>query len=103
MTRRLAIAFALLLGWSAACCAGEQPYRIAGYGGLFTDVTINGQGPFSFLIDTGASNSLIYEHVRKTLKLIPSQPGRLAVYGVNDVATATPVRRMVRVFCGRPS
>ena len=89
MIPRLALAFALV------CCsafAGEQPYRIAGFGGLFTDVTINGKGPFSFLVDTGASNSLIYEHTRQALGLVQSQPGQLTVYGVNDVATAMPVR-----------
>jgi predicted aspartyl protease len=98
MTRRLVLACAVLLGLASPAPAAEQPYRIAAYGGLFTDVYLNGQGPFSFLIDTGASNSLIYEHVRKALNLSQSQPGQLVVYGVNDVAAAVPVRpRTLRV------
>jgi predicted aspartyl protease len=70
----------------------EQPYRITDYGRLVTDVTIDGQGPFSFLIDTASSTSLMFEHVRKQLNLGPSQPGNLLVYGINDVSEAMPVR-----------
>ncbi|HUE63972.1 MAG TPA: aspartyl protease family protein [Rhizomicrobium sp.] len=70
----------------------EQPYRIGESGRLVTNVTIDGQGPFSFLIDTASSISLIYEHVRKQLNLGPSQPGHLLVYGINDVTEALPVK-----------
>ena len=70
----------------------EQPYRIASYGRMVTDVFINGQGPFTFLIDTASSRSLIFEHVRARLGLVPSQPEHLVVYGINDVAEALPVR-----------
>src|ERR1700744_2294420 len=75
-----------------AMLPAEQPYRIAEYGRLTTDVYINGQGPFSFLIDTASSRSLMFEHVRRKLNLAPSQPGHLVVYGINDVADALPVK-----------
>jgi predicted aspartyl protease len=75
-----------------AALPAEQPYRIAQYGRLTTDVYVNGQGPFSFLIDTASSRSLIFEHVRQRLKLAQSQPGRPLVYGINDVADALPVK-----------
>lgn len=75
-----------------ATLPAEQPYRIAENGRLVTDVTINGQGPFSFLIDTASSRSLIFEHVRKKLNLEQSQSGNLLVYGINDVSTAMPIR-----------
>jgi len=77
---------------ASATLPAEQPYRIAEYDRLVTDVTINGQGPFSFLIDTASSTSLIYEHVRKKLNLSQSQPQNLLVYGINDVTEAMPVR-----------
>jgi predicted aspartyl protease len=70
----------------------EQPYRIADYGRLVTDVYIDGQGPFSFLIDTASSTSLMFEHVRKKLSLGQSQPQNLLVYGINDVTEAMPVK-----------
>ena len=53
---------------------------------------IDGHGPFIFLIDTASNRSLIFEHVRKKLGLTRSQPGRLMVYGINDVAEAMPVK-----------
>ncbi len=70
----------------------QQPYRIAENGRLLTDVMINGQGPFTFLIDTASSTSLMFEHVRKKLNLGQSQPEHLRVYGINDVADALPVK-----------
>jgi hypothetical protein len=63
---------------SGALPAG-QPYRVADYGRLVTDIYINGQGPFSFLIDTASSTPLMFEHVRKQLNLGRSQPGHLLV------------------------
>ena len=70
----------------------EQPYRIGSYGRLLTDVYVDGQGPFTFLIDTASSRSLIFEHVRQKLGLTRSQPEKLIVYGINDVAEAVPVK-----------
>ena len=75
-----------------ATLPAEQPYHIASDGRLVTDILINGQGPFSFLIDTASSTSLIYEHVRQKLNLTQSQPGNIRVYGINDVSDAIPVK-----------
>ena len=82
----------ILMVPASATPPAEQPYRIADYGRLVTNVTINGQGPFSFLIDTASSTSLMFEHVRKKLNLGQSQPDNLLVYGINDVSEAMPVR-----------
>lgn len=78
----------------------EQPYRIADYGRLVTDIYINGQGPFSFLIDTASSTSLMFEHMRKQLNQGQSQPGHLLVYGINDVAEALPAKPRVLTVAG---
>jgi predicted aspartyl protease len=86
------LGFAGLSSPAFATLPAEQPYRIADYGRLVTDVFINGQGPFSFLIDTASSRSLIFERVRARLGLAPSQPEHLVVYGINDVAEALPVK-----------
>jgi predicted aspartyl protease len=86
------LAFLLLCGPAQASLPAEQPYQIASYGRLVTDVYVNGQGPFSFLIDSASSRSLIFEHVRQKLNLTRSQPERLLVYGINDVAEAVPVK-----------
>ncbi len=87
----------ILVGLLALCVPAraalpaEQPYKIAFGGRLITDVYIDGKGPFSFLIDTASSRSLIFEHVRKQLDLKQSQPDLISVYGINDVGEALPV------------
>jgi predicted aspartyl protease len=86
------LALLLFCGPAGATSPAEQPYRIASYGRLVTDVYVNGQGPFTFLIDTASSRSLIFEHVRQKLGLARSQPEKLIVYGINDVAEALPVK-----------
>lgn len=86
------LALLLLCGPAQASLPAEQPYRIAHYGRLATDVYVNGQGPFTFLIDTASSRSLIFEQARKKLGLTQSQPERLVIYGINDVAQAMPVK-----------
>lgn len=70
----------------------QQPYRLDAQGRLVTDVHLDGQGPFSFLIDTASSRTVIFEHVRARLGLARSQPGQFLVYGINDVADAIPVK-----------
>jgi len=83
-----------------AALPAEQPYRIAVSGRLVTDVFINGRGPFSFLIDTACSRSLIFERVRAQLNLAPSEPEHLPVYGINDVAEAVPVKPETLTIAG---
>jgi predicted aspartyl protease len=85
-------AFMALAAPARAALPAEQPYRIAYQGRLATDVYIDGQGPFSFLIDTASSRSLIFQHVRDRLGLPQSQPRLLTVYGINDVAQVPPVK-----------
>jgi predicted aspartyl protease len=92
-----AILGALMLAglWSGPADArllADQPYRINGSGRLVTDVTVDGQGPFHFLIDTASSRSLIYERVRARLGLVQSQPELLTIYGISAQSTALPVR-----------
>lgn len=86
------LALAALAGQAWASSSAEQPYHIDQHGRLITDVYIDGQGPFAFVIDTASSRSLIFEHVRKRLGLTQSQPERLTIYGINDVGEATPVK-----------
>jgi len=92
-----AILGALMLAglWSGQAQArllADQPYRINSSGRLVTDVYVDGQGPFHFLIDTASSRSLIYERVRARLGLAQSQPQLLTIYGISAQSTAMPVR-----------
>ncbi len=70
----------------------DLPYRIGGDGRVSTDVFVDGQGPFSFLLDTASSRTMLFEHLRQKLKLPQSEPGSLKVYAMNNIGTAMPVK-----------
>jgi predicted aspartyl protease len=63
-------------------------YRIAFEDRLVTDVFINGRGPYTFVIDSASSRTIIYEHVRAQLGLKASEPDPIIVYGINQQARA---------------
>ncbi len=70
----------------------DLPYRIGGDGRVSTDVFVEGQGPFSFLLDTASSRTMLFEHLRQQLGLTASSPGLLKVYAMNNIGTALPVK-----------
>ena len=88
------LALAVLLAAPAvrADTAADLPYRIGGDGRVSTDVSINGQGPFSFLLDTASSRTMLFEHLRQKLGLTQSESGTLKVYAMNNIGTAMPVK-----------
>ena len=91
---------ALMAQQAGAALPAEQSYHIDYHGRLATEVYVDGQGPFQFLIDTASSRSLIFEHLRQRLNLTQSQPGRMTVYGINDVADVMPVKPREMRFAG---
>jgi hypothetical protein len=98
----LAPVLALALSGPARATAPDgQPYRIDASGRLLTAVMIDSQGPFSFVIDTASSRTLMYEHVRAQLALTKSQPGDIIVYGINTTGQALPVRPEVLTVAGQ--
>ncbi len=54
-------------------------------------VTINGQGPFTFALDTGAATSLVDTAIASQVGLSATGPEQ-TISGVGGVETATPVR-----------
>ncbi|HJU87906.1 MAG TPA: retropepsin-like aspartic protease [Gemmatimonadaceae bacterium] len=93
---RVRALFALALALCAGCeagmrpasagvvdeAAGEIPFRLAGAGGaaLIVPVTINGHGPFEFILDTGATLTCVAEATVTELSL-PTRPLSIG-YGV---------------------
>jgi predicted aspartyl protease len=69
----------------------EQPYRITD-ARIATDVFVNGKGPYSFLLDTAASRSMMFEHLRARLGLATTGERPLTVYGMQNIGTAVPVK-----------
>ncbi len=73
------------------------PYRVEDSGWLTVAVEVNGQGPYNFVIDTGASHSLVFEKLRaeQNLQLSGGPPQRvlgtgsetrLPTYSVGEVS-----------------
>lgn len=85
----------VLCGWAAAARASivaDLPYRIGADRRVVTEVYVDGEGPFDFLVDTAASRSMMFEHLRARLGLAASDRQLLTVYGMNNVGTAVPVQ-----------
>lgn len=83
----------LLLGAAGARATdlANLPYRIGPDGRVSTDVFLDGKGPFSFVLDTASSRTMLFEHLSQKLGLAPSSPEPLKVYAMNKIGTALPV------------
>lgn len=62
------------------------PTRSDRLGRVVAPVWVNGQGPFRFIVDTGANRSVISEHLARRLGLSPYGEGE--VHSVHGVVTA---------------
>ena len=74
-----------------AIIVADLPYRVGTDARMATDVFVNGKGPFSFLLDTAASRSMMFEHLRAELGLDATGGKPLTVYGMQNIGTAVPV------------
>lgn len=99
MLRVQRIGWMLLLVMSAAQAGGQQPAappddtllyasptRKDRIGRILAPVMINGQGPFRFIVDTGASYSSISPQLAQTLGLVPSADSPFLVNGITGSA-----------------
>jgi len=55
-------------------------------GRVMVKVMVNGQGPFPFVVDTGASHSTVSPSLVKTLGLTPNDSARIALDGITGSA-----------------
>jgi predicted aspartyl protease len=92
MRTRIAALLCLLAMPASATDLVEQPYRVGSDARIVTDVFVNGKGPYSFLLDTAASRSMMFEHLRARLGLATLDDGPLIVYGLQNVGTAAPIK-----------
>jgi predicted aspartyl protease len=79
----------------ADTAAGEVSFELAGPGGaaLLVPVKIDGQGPFNFVLDTGATLTCIDQKLAEELKL-PEQRGQ---FGVGVTVRGEGNMKLVRV------
>ena len=75
--------------------AGEVAFELAGPGGaaLVVPVYVNGQGPFQFVLDTGATLTCVDEEIATRLEL----PEARGVTGVGAGVGGSGAMRLVRV------
>ena len=75
-------------------------YDIEENGRIVVEARVNGQGPFEFALDTGASISVVFDEVRNTLELEPVPGKSVMIHGV--LASGTfPLLNISRLAVGR--
>jgi predicted aspartyl protease len=102
MTLRRALLIALLLAPLVARAnepVASVPYRID-YGGWFTvSAMVNGRGPFDFIIDTGATQTLVFKKLDAQLALPSSGGPPQTVLGI-AAAGRFPTYRVAEIAIG---
>jgi predicted aspartyl protease len=63
-----------------------MPTRLDRIGRVLAPVMVNGQGPFRFILDTGANRSVLSQEVAELLHLVPSADRPIGVQGVTGSA-----------------
>ena len=63
-----------------------SPTRLDHIGRILAPVMVNGQGPFRFIVDTGASRSTVSPRLAQTLGLTPAAELPLKVNGITGTA-----------------
>jgi predicted aspartyl protease len=73
-----------------------SPTRLDHIGRIVAPVMINGQGPFRFIVDTGASWSTVSPQLAQTLGLTPSAELAMHVNGITGTADvpSVPIHRL---------
>ncbi|HXI88115.1 MAG TPA: aspartyl protease family protein [Parvularculaceae bacterium] len=91
--------WALLLVWAltaAKLCAAEPiatlPYRIDYDGAIVVDATINGKGPYDFMIDTGATLTFVFENAAADQNFQPTGGAQIRVLGLVRTGLLPPYR-----------
>lgn len=84
-----AIAATLALGLAGASAAfaapiATAPYRIFEAGWLTVDVTVNGRGPYPFVIDTGATRSIVFSSLAQAQTFPPAGGALQRVLGTES-------------------
>jgi len=81
----IATAF-LLWGWASMPdedgALATVPYEINGNRGIIVETLVNGQGPFSFALDTAASISVVFDDLSNELGLEPVSGSVIVIHGL---------------------
>ncbi len=86
----------------AAPAAWVAPTRIDRVGRILAPVHVNGQGPFAFVVDTGASRSAIAPELAEALALAPEPGATVILRGITGTEEV-PLIRVQRLEFGEVS
>lgn len=90
----LASLFFLALAWAADAAASEPiaviPYRMAYDGVLIVPVTIDGRGPYDFMLDSGSTVTLAFQNLALKENFQPTGAAPRRVLGISGSALLEP-------------
>lgn len=92
--RLLALLFGSLLtalgpAWAAAPLA-VIPYKVTSEGAVAIDVTINDRGPYTFIIDTGATLTIAFENLARSENFRAAERPAVRVLGISGARMFSP-------------
>lgn len=92
---RLALALAAaFFSWIAIARAAAPlaviPYDVTKEGAITIDVTVNGGGPYPFIVDTGATLTIVFENLARRTTLAPVSRPALRVLSISGAKTFEP-------------
>lgn len=83
----------MLAAFSAAGAAAPIaviPYKVTGEGALTIDVMVNGRGPYPFIVDTGATLTIVFENLARRSELTRVDRPALRVLSISGAKTFEP-------------
>jgi len=75
------------------------PYEIAYDGWVTVKLNVNGKGPYDFIIDTGATLTLVFENLKKEQSFTPTDLPPRRILGLSSAITA-PVTKIGEINVG---
>lgn len=85
--RRALLAFlALVAGLASAAAQGPVaviPYEVTSDGALMIDVTVDGKGPYAFIVDTGATLTLVFENFALAARPVRAEGPSLRILSIS--------------------
>lgn len=64
----------------------EIPFHVDYDGLIIVPVTVNGQGPYDFIVDTGATMTILFENLARAQPLTPAAGEQRRIVGLADAA-----------------
>ncbi len=93
--RLLSILTGMLAAISAAGAAAPLaviPYKVTSEGALTIDVLVNGRGPYPFIVDTGATLTIVFENLARRAEFARVDRPALRVLSISGVKTFEPFK-----------